>query len=397
MKKNLSSFNICGGTRNKKLIPFETTYNSSYGSFYPEFNNNYRNNNNNYSLNKSINLNNNHLLLNQTSYNIPNSKLICPNCINKNIIRMKIHSRIKRTKEDKINNNNYFEDKMKIKYKNKINKDIKDREERAKQTYYSLFKNRERSLNNYKNIEINKEEEYFGKDIEYGMIRCRNRELKNDKEIFGINLNKKLRNNKSWISKNYLLDKNEYNQIINKQIEKNSKKNNDEKNIKLKEEKNLLNIQLKCENIQLKKEKKNKNNIRYEMNRVNSFLLKEKKNKENKLKRNKKKEKECINNICKKQNEEYENNLKLKKIKNQNILEENLKTVEFKNKIKKREILKNNNNINNINNGILLKDIENKKCEQCNRLYPKNVLSQLYYCYDTQQKKEKEKEKEKNA
>ena len=37
--------------------------------------------------------------------------------------------------------------------------------------------------------------------------------------------------------------------------------------------------------------------------------------------------------------------------------------------------------------GLSLKGIENKKCEQCRREYPKNVLSQIYYSYNIQQKK----------
>ena len=82
------------------------------------------------------------------------------------------------------------------------------------------------------------------------MIRCRNRELKNDKKIFGLNLNKSLKNNKnnkSWIYKNYLLDKDEYSRIIDEQIEKHNKKNLNERYFKLKEEKKILDEQLQKE------------------------------------------------------------------------------------------------------------------------------------------------------
>ena len=401
MKRNFSSLNF--GSRN--LIPgnFETTYKCTYGNFYPEYNNsknnfytnnNYINDNQKYCTKKNTNSKHPHLILNQTNFKIPNSKLICPNCINENIVNMKSHSRIKRPKKE----NEYFGDKMRTIHENKKKADIKSREERSRQTYSSLFDNRGRSQEVYKNIakpndgKVNREGEYFGKDIEYGMLRCRNRELQNDKTLFGIDLNKNnenrkkrilTRNNKSWYGK-YVLDKNEYCQIINTQIEKNSKKSQKEKNLKLREENQLLTEQLKDERNKIKTEINNKNNIRDEMNRVNSYLLKEKKDRENTQKKYKKKEKENISNLCKKEIEEFAKNLKMKKIQNQIVVEDNYRYTQIKNKKNENEKIK---NLHSTYNGLSFKGVENNKCDQCNRPYPKNVLSQLYYTYDVQQKK----------
>ena len=87
------------------------------------------------------------------------------------------------------------------------------------------------------------------------MLRCRNRELKNDKKLFGLNLlnnesnitkyNKNITNNlksnKSWLGpKNYLLDKSEYSIIIAKQMERDNFKNRKERNEKLKQERSIL-------------------------------------------------------------------------------------------------------------------------------------------------------------
>ena len=401
MKRNFSSLNF--GSRN--LIPgnFETTYKCTYGNFYPEYNNskynfytnnNYINENQKYCTKKSTNSKHPNLILNQTNFKIPNSKLICPNCINENIVNMKSHSRIKRPKKE----NEYFGDKMRAIHENKKKADIKSREERSRQTYSSLFDNRGRSQEVYKNIakpndgKVNREGEYFGKDIEYGMLRCRNRELQNDKTLFGIDLNKNnenrkkrilTRNNKSWYGK-YVLDKNEYCQIINTQIEKNSQKSQKEKNLKLREENQLLTEQLKDERNKIKTEINNKNNIRDEMNRVNSYLLKEKKDRENTQKKYKKKEKENISNLCKKEIEDFAKNLKMKKIQNQIVVEDNYRYTQIKNKKNENEKIK---NLHSTYNGLSFKGVENNKCDQCNRPYPINVLSQLYYTYDVQQKK----------
>ena len=403
MKRNFSSLNF--GSRNLIHGNFETTYKSTYGNFYPEFNNsknNFNKNNNiindnqKYCTNNNTNSKHPHLILNQTNFKIPNSKLICPNCINENIVNMKSRSKIKRPKKE----NEFFEDKMRTIHENKKKADIKSREERSKQTYYSLFDNRGRSQEVYKNIakpndgKVNREGEYFGKDIEYGMLRCRNRELQNDKTLFGIDLdnNNEMRkkriltrnNNKSWYGKNYVLDKNEYCKIINTQIENNNLKSKKEKNLKLREENKLLTEQLKDERNKIKTEINNKNNIRDEMNRVNSYLLKEKKDRENTQKKNKKKEKDNISNLCKKEIEDFVQNLKMKKLQNQIVVEDNYKYSQIKNKNNENEKIK---NLHRIYNGLSFKGVENNKCDQCNRPYPKNVLSQLYYDYDVQQKK----------
>ena len=390
MNNNLSNLNISTGLFNKCAFKkqYETTYESSYGNFYPNECNikeNLR-----YGNNKTFNLKSNHLLLNQSNKNMPNSQLICPNCINESIVLMKSlsRSRINRKKST----NGCFEDKMKILHKKKLEKDIKDREDRAKKTYTSLFDNRERSANykkiyltnnNSKNLEKSTECEYFGKDIDYGMIRCRNRELKNDKKIFGLNLNKNLKNNKSWICKNYLLDKDEYSRIIDEQIEKHNQKNFNERYFKLKEEKKILDEQLQKEKMKIEDEKDKRKKLRYEMNRANSVLLKTKNFRENNEKRMKRKEEECISNICKKEIEDFIKNLKMKKIRNKNIEEENYKTSQIKNKM--NENRKKNDKI--IYPGLKLEEIVNKKCQQCNRKYPKNVMSQIYYTYNEQQKK----------
>ena len=377
MKKNLSSLNFSFSLYNhynNNYRQYETTYKSAYGNFNNANYNFFLGTKNNVSKSQSI-------YLNQTKNNIPNSKLICPNCINENIVKIKSKSRIKRSSK----NNNYFEDKMRTVYENKRKKEIKNREERAKMTYSSLFKNRGESYQNYQKIKINnnknnEEKEYFGNDIEYGMLRCRNRELKNDKKLFGIDLNKRLKNNKSWLGNNYLLDKMEYSEIINRQIKDNDMKNKNEKIVKLKEENKLLYEQLQNEKNRIKQEKENKNNIKVEMNRVNSALLREKKIKENKQINQKRKEKDYINKLCQTEIEEFIQNLRTKKMRNKNIDEDNYRTAKIKN-------AKNKIKINKSFYGLPLKGIENKKCEQCKREYPKNVMSQIYYSYNIQQKK----------
>ena len=385
MKNNLSSLNFsyCFCNKNLRFGDFETTYKIAYGNFYGESNNL---KNNNIERNRNTNLKHQYLLLNQTEYNkkMPNTKLICPNCINQNIVKERSHSRIRRSIQSKFGDG-VFEDKMKSLYEKKLKKDIKKRDDNSKKTYHSLFINRGRSNENYKklyetNKNINKDGEYFGKDIEYGMLRCRNRELKNDKKIYGIDLKKRSINNKSWIGHNYLLDKTEYSEIINKQIEKDNKKKENERNLKLRQEKKLLLEQLQNEKNKIEVEKENKNNIRNEMNRINSLLLNEKKIKERNEIKKKRIEKECISNICKQQIEEFVQNLKLKKLKNKNIDDENKKTAQTKNKLIKNKIDKNIY-------GLALKETEKKKCQQCKRKYPKNVMSQIFYLYNEQQKK----------
>ena len=381
MKKNFSTLNFsCLSKKNdKNNNEYETTYESAYGQFYKGNPNIILRNQYNINNSKSMDLKKELILLNQTKINNTTySQLICPNCINKNIINNKLRSRIKRK------NKKYecLEDKMRSIHENKLKDDINNREERAKKTYTSLFNNRKRTVDNYKKIysmnNNNEDEEYFGKDIDYGIIRCRNRELKNDKKLFGINL----KNNKSWECKNCLLNKKEYNEIIYKQIEKKNKKNKNEKYIKIIEENKLLNIQLNNENKKIKEEKENKNKKINEMNRINSFLIKEKKIKENHEKKKKRKEKECISNICKMEIKEFIDNLKMKKIKNKKIDEENYISAQIRNKRKEKE-RRNNNNYN----GLLLKGIEKKKCNQCNKEYPKNVMSEMYYSFNEEQKK----------
>ena len=387
MNRNLPSLNFCMGLFNKNYNyrQYETTYKSAYGNFCSEDNNikeNLR-----YPQKKSVNSKCKFLLLNQSKKEIVNSKLICPNCINENIVKMKSlsRSRIKRSKIE----DGFFEDKMRSAHKYKLQKDIQNREDRAKKTYHSLFIHRGRSAD-YKKIyttnnnDNSKEGEYFGKDVEYGMLRCRDRELKNNKKIFGIDLNEGLKTNKSWIGKNYLLDKDEYSQIINLQIEKNNKRNENKRYLKLKEENDILNEQIKNERNKINEENNKKNNIRNEMNRVNSALIKEKEKKIYNQKRIKRKEKECISNICKKEIEEFINNLKMKKIKAQNIDKDNYRSVQIKYKtLERKKKLKNDK----MYYGLPLKGMENKKCDQCNRVYPKNVLSQIYCTYAHQQKK----------
>ena len=98
---------------------------------------------------------------------------MCPNCINENIIRTKSLAKLKRRKNYKTE---FFEDKMRNAHENKKKEDIIKREYRAKNTYVSLFRNRKRSAEQYKNIIIKeKGNDNFGQNIEYGMMRCRNR------------------------------------------------------------------------------------------------------------------------------------------------------------------------------------------------------------------------------
>ena len=373
MKKNLSSlnFSLCHLNKNKKFNnEYETTYESAYGNTYKGNDNIIYRNQYNINNSKSMDLKKELMVFNQTKINNSTySQLICPNCINKNIINNKSRSRIKRKNKEY----ECLEDKMRPIYENKLKNDINNREERSKNTYASLFNNRKRTVDNYKKIysnNNNEDEEYFGNDIDYGIIRCRNRELKNDKKLFGINL----KNNHSGECKNCLLNKKEYNEIIYKQIEK--------KNKKVMEENKLLNIQLNNENKKIKEEKENKNNKRNEMNRINSFLIKEKKIKENNEKRKKRKEKDCINNICKMKLKEFIDNLEMKKIKNKKIDEENYISAQIRNKTKEKE----KRNIEKYN-GIILKGIEKKRCNQCNKEYPKNVMSEICYSFNEEQKK----------
>ena len=184
---------------------YETTYKSSYGRFYPEDNNksfnnmryfqnyatnyltNYKHSYKNYHGNKKLE---NFIKTSQDSKQSPNPKLICPNCINENIIKAKSMNKLKGKKI--YETAEYFEDKMKKNHENKKNEDIKFRENRAKDTYISLFQNRDRSAQQYKNITDKiKGNDYFGQNIEYGMLRCRNRELKNDEKLFGLYLSDK--------------------------------------------------------------------------------------------------------------------------------------------------------------------------------------------------------------
>jgi hypothetical protein len=283
---------------------YETTYNSSYGKFYPE------SNNKSYS---TIKIYQNYATNTLTNYNLKTNKyrknknletfvkesnedkheekhkLMCPNCINEKIIRTKSMARLKRKK---VYETEFFEDKMREIHESKRINDIKSRENKAKNTYISLFKNRDRSAGQYKKFfTIDQNKSYFGEDIEYGMQRCRNRELKNDRTLFGLDspeknekssiIIKNLKNNKSWIGpKNYLLDKNEYSFIINKQISKDKLRLKKERYDKLKEEKCYLNYQLKKERNDIDKEIYNKNKRKNEMNQINSYLLKAKKKEE---------------------------------------------------------------------------------------------------------------------
>jgi len=395
---------------------YETTYKSSYGRFHPEdsnksYNNlkfypncatnnltNFKYSYNNYHKNKHLE---NYLKTSQDNKPSKNPKLVCPNCVNENILKAKSITRLKR---NNIYETEYFEDKMKSIHENKKKDDIKKRENRAKDTYISLFKNRDRSAQQYNNIAIkNKGNDYFGHNIEYGMLRCRNRELKNDKKLFGLYLLDKsqnksnnnigpnaktnyLKTNKSWIGpKNYLLDKNEYSFIINKQMEKDDKKTKKERYEKIKEEKNYLNAQLKKEKCDINKEICCKNKRRNEMNKINSNLLISKKIEEYRKKRIKKREKDCISLICKKQLEEMVRRFRQKRLNNINVEKENKKMSEEKKlKNKKDKILMNRNY-----EGLVFTGTEQKSCENCNRLYPKNVLSYMYYTFNEQQNNDK--------
>ena len=387
---------------------YETTYKSSYGRFFPEekkqFYNYYKcpqkhesynltnisyNNNNFYSKNR----NRENLQKTKQEKNIKTNintnintkpKLLCPHCINEDIIKAKSKNKIKRKE---VYETEYFEDKMKTAHEYKKNNDIKNRENRAKDTYVSLFKNRDRSAQPYNKIISNYgDNNYFGNEIEYGILRCRNRELQNDKKLFGLNLlNKesniiKYRNNatnnlksfKSWIGpKNYLLDKTEYSLLITRQMETDDLRNKKQRYETLKEENDILIEQLRKEKNDIKKEISSKNKKMYEMNRANSYLLRHKKYEEYKQKKDKLKEKECINLMTKKQIEDIMRKVRQKRMNYIKINKENLKMFEDKKlKNQKEKIIMNRNY-----EGLLFQGMENKTCEKCNRLYPKNVLS----------------------
>ena len=395
-KNDIASFILVEKCLNKDT--YETTYKSSYGNFYPKekkqyyYYNKYPHKYNAYNLtnisynysNYSKNRNRENLQKTKQEKNINTKpKLLCPNCINEDIIKSKSKNRIKRRE---IYETEYFEDKMKTAHEYKKNSDIKNRENRAKDTYISLFKNRDRSSQPYNKIVSNyKDNNYFGNDIEYGMLRCRNRELKNDKKLFGLNLlnnesnitkyNKNITNNlksnKSWLGpKNYLLDKSEYSIIIAKQMERDNFKNRKERNEKLKQERSILTEQLIKEKNDIKKEISSKNKKREEMNKANSYLLRHKKYEEYKQKKNKMREKECINLISKKQIEDIIKKIRQKRMNYIKIDKENIKMFEDKKlKNKKEKIIMNRNY-----EGLIFQGMENKSCEKCNRLYPKNVL-----------------------
>jgi len=87
-----------------------------------------------------------------------------------------------------------------------------------------------------------------------------------------------------------------------------------------------------------------------------------------KEKRSKKHEKDCISLICKKQLEEMVRRFRQKRLNNINVEKENKKISEEKKlKNKKDKILMNRNY-----EGLVFTGTEQKSCENCNRLYPKN-------------------------
>ena len=387
---------------------YETTYNSSYGKFYPESNNksystikiyqnyatntltNYNLKTNKYHKNKNLEI---FVKESQEDKHEEKHKLMCPNCINEKIIRTKSMARLKRKK---VYETEFFEDKMRTVHENKKKKDIINREFRAKNTYVSLFRNRERSAGHYKNLAIkNKENDNFGQNIEYGMMRCRNRELENDKKLFGLyfvetndkknNINnnsiinikereKNLTVNKSWIlPKNYLLNKEEYNFIINKQMEKETIKVKRERIQKIREENDYLNYQIKKEKNDINKEISYKRAKINEMNKINSKILKEKKIEEYKQKIIKNQEKSFINSICQKQFEDMKRKLRQKKLRDINIEKENIMMSEKKKMKNQRDKII----MNRKYEGLVFKGVEKNKCGKCNKLYPKNVLTYI--------------------
>ena len=396
---------------NQNHNAFETTYKSSYGRFSPE---EFRQANTNFNFYKKgvsnylTNMRYDNYKNNNNSDNFLKSgeektnnkqKLMCPTCINENIIKAKSMNKIRRRE---VYETDYFEDKMKDKYENKKNKDIKIRENRTVKNSKSFLKNRDKSAQPLKRISSkynidNNNDSYFGNDIEYGMLRCRKRELKNDQKLFGLNSTEMkeknntqtsyryLKNNKSWIGPwNYLLNQNEYSYIITKQMEKSNMKSKKEKLEKIKEENILLNEQLKKEKDELNKEFLSKNKRRNEMNKTNCNMIKAKKFEEYRKKRIQKQEKECLTLLSQKQLEDTKKKLTQKRQKNFHFYKINLKMFEDK-------ILKNkkNKNIPNRNyEGLVLKGVEKKNCEKCNRPYPKNVLSHMYFTYNDKQKDE---------
>ena len=439
MARNSTSvdFSLILSDKNLNQDMFETTYKSAYGNFYPE---NSRHNcsnlkfHNNYATNKLTNIN--HNTKNNYSYiykaklmkeknklekNIANNnnnrlnkpKLMCPYCINENIIKSKSINRIRRKNYE----TEYFEDKTKYIHEYKRKEDIKNRENRAKKTYISLYKNRNRSaqpFNNIVNINNKTQKEYFGDDIEYGMLRCRNRELKNNNKLFDIDLNnfnknyckindnnniiinndlnnkKCLKTNKSWLGpKNYLLDKKEYNLIINKQMEKDYLRNKKERNDKLREENILLKEQLNKEKNDINREINYKQIKRNEMNKININILKCKELQENKEKKLKKIEKDKINYICKKQIEDFVKRVRQKKMLYKNVEDENMKMAESKRLDYKKE----KNKIEKNYQGLNFRERDNTNCESCNRIFPKNVMSYMFYTFNAQQNKNKNENK----
>lgn len=410
MEKNLYTDDISLILMDKSLNQdtYETTYKSSYGRFYPEDNNKSFNNINYYQryttniltnqINKNYHKNTNlekFLKSSQEQKSPKNPKLVCPNCINENILKAKSMNKVKK---EQINLTEYFEDKMKSIHEKKKKEDIQNRENRTKNTYLSLFRNRNRSAQLYKTI-LGKEKkgEFFGGNVDYGMLRCRNRELNNDKRLFGLYLLDKtdknnknetketnnIKTNKSWLGqKNYLLDKNEYSFIINKQIEKADFRIKKERYKKLKEENHIINSQINKEKNDINKEICNKNKKRKEINKINSNLLKARKIKEYKKKLHQIKEKEIISQICKKQLDEMIRKFRQNKFQNMKIDNENKKISENKQlqNIKEKLLMRRNNE------GLKFTEVEKKSCEKCNRLYPKNVLSYMYYTYNDQQK-----------
>ena len=385
---------------------FETTYKSSYGRFSPE---ELRQANTNFNFykkgvsgcltnmryyNYKTNNNNSENFLKggeeKNNKNLEKTKLMCPTCINENIIKAKSMNKIKRRVYE-------------------TDGDIKIGENRTVKTNKRFLKNRDRSAQPYKrmtskyNNDNNNNDSYFGNDVEYGMLRCRKRELQNAQKLFGLNsleMKEKnntqnsyryLKNNKSWVGPwNYLLNKNEYSYIINKQMEKSSTKSKNEKLEKIKEENNLLNEQLKKEKDDINKEILTKNKRRNEMNKTNYNMIKTKKFEEYRKKRIQKQEKECLSILSKKHLEETKKKLRQKKQNNFNFYKINLKM--FEDKILKNKKNKKNKIILNRNyEGLVLKGVEKENCEKCNRPYPKNVLSQMYFTYNDKQKGDKNK------
>lgn len=341
MKKSASLINLEKSNINDFLNIYQSTYKKDFINY---FNKSFDNMNNKHNNKRDISFNCNKKKLYQ--------KMICPSCINENIV----------------NNKNEIKRKEKITdfFINKIEK-----------------KNNKNKINNI-NDQFNKtwNNGMFLEDIDYGRIRARKRELNNDNRIFGTSF---CYTNKSCDNKNHIIKGKEYYEIINKQIENKKRKKDIEYQKKINEENKYIYYQIEKDKNRVLEEKRKKQKKINEINKINEILINCKKKLKNYEDDLKKKENEYILILCDKQNKEYNQKKADQKQKEKKIDYENYIMSQNNKDRKKNEKEKEDKFQGRDFLDLFPKNDNKKKCEQCYRKYPKNVLSPFYYSYYIEQ------------